>query len=202
MRWWHKAACLSAVAGLLTLGSWAPSARSQSSGAEAADTASAADDGDEEAARLEAIGALSSVNAQHTYLLIGVISDAHVKGAYQSRQVRTLMKGIIQQTESLSRMLRKLETSLSEEDGEFIEQLVEVHTLLQEQARALSAFVADPVEEKAEQFEAARQATLKALDAMLGTGTATDAQQLDADAVPDDKSPPADRDASDDADQQ
>lgn len=168
MRCWQMGVCGSAVAVLLVLGSLPPSARSQSLKAdqeEAEATDAESEKVDIDAARLEAIGGLSAVNAQHTYLLIGVISDAHVKGVYQGRQVRTLMKGVIQQIGSLSGMLNKLrDGNLGEEDDEYIDQIVEIHSLLQAQARALSGFAAEPVEDKADAFEAARQASLKALN--------------------------------------
>lgn len=176
MRWWYRGACSLAVAAVVVAGSGAPPARSQT---EKSDQAAEprGEKVDVDAVRLEAIGALSSVNAQHTYLLIGAVSDAHVKGVYQGRQVRVLMKGVIQQTELLSGMLKKVGDGLEEDDGEYVDQIIEIHVLLQAQARALSAFAAGPVEEKADAFEAARQATLKALEKLMGTGAGSEPDQ-------------------------
>lgn len=142
---------------------------------------------DANTAKLEAIGGLSAINARHAFLLVGVVSDAHIKGIYDARQVRSLMNGVIRQLETVSDMLRKLQkTDLSAADDEYVEQVLAVHGKLQAQARALLAFVDRKGEAEARGYEKARQASLKILESLLG---------VEANPVADDKEEAGDKDA-------
>lgn len=119
--------------------------------------------------QLETIGALAAINAQQSFLVIGVVSDSHFKGVYEPRQVRSLMNGVIRQLEMLSTMLRKLQTAkLAEEDNEYVEQVLALHAKLQTQARALLRFTEKRGEAEARAFEKARQSALSDLERLLG----------------------------------
>lgn len=137
---------------------------------------------DANTAKLEAIGGLSAINAQQAFLLVGVVSDAHIKGIYDARQVRSLMNGVIRQLDSVSDMLRKLQkTELSAADNEYVEQVLAVHVKLQAQARALLVFVDKKGETEARGYEKARQSTLKVLESLLGVEEKPAAEDKDDD---------------------
>lgn len=136
-------------------------------------TTRAADDDDKAekaaAAQLEAIGGLSMVTARNTFLLIGVTADAFAKQAYKGDQVEAIMKSVIRQLDTVSNQLRKLQDAeLSEANDQYVDQIVSVYRLLQDQARALDKFVAKPGEGTANAFEKARKAALTALDKLAG----------------------------------
>lgn len=128
------------------------------------------DEVDAAAAQLEAIGGLSAVNAQHTYLLIGVLSDAYVKGVYDDKQVRTMAQGVVQQLATISDMLEKVQDGdLSDEDDEFVDRIVEIYGLLQDEAKSLTKYTEDQGEAEGQAFEKARKAALEAIEKLLGT---------------------------------
>jgi hypothetical protein len=128
-----------------------------------------AKDADPASVQLEAIGGLSAVNAQHTYLLIGVLSDAYVKGVYEGKQVRTMAGGVVQQLATVSDMLEKVQDGeLSDEDDEYVDKIVEIYGLLQDQAKALAKYTEDPGEAEGKAFEKFRKASLEAIEKLLG----------------------------------
>lgn len=125
---------------------------------------------DAAAAQLEAIGGLSAVNAQHTFLLIGVLSDAYVKQVYEAKQIRTMAASIVQQLGTVSDMLEKVQDGeLSDEDDEYVDKIVEIYGLLQDQAKALSRYTENPGEAEGQAFEKSRKASLAAIEKVLGT---------------------------------
>lgn len=125
---------------------------------------------DQAAAQLEAIGGLSAVNAQHTFLLIGVLSDAYVKQVYEAKQIRTMAAGVVQQLATVSDMLEKVQDGeLSDEDDEYVDKIVEIYGLLQDQAKALSKYTENPGEAEGQSFEKSRKASLTAIEKLLGT---------------------------------
>jgi cob(I)alamin adenosyltransferase len=127
------------------------------------------EDTKKESATLGAVGGLSVITANSTFLLIGVTADAFAKDAYKPDQVRGIMKPIIKQLDAVSNLLRKVqEEGLSEQDDDYIDQIVELYRLLQDEARALDKFVIKKGESEAKAFEKARKAALKALGKLTG----------------------------------
>lgn len=126
-------------------------------------------DAKKESATLGAVGGLSVISANSTFLLIGVTADAFAKDVYTPEQVRGIMKPIIKQLDAVSTLLRKVqEEGLSEQDDDYIDQIVELYRLLQNEARALDKFVIKKGEADAKSFEKARKAALKALGKLTG----------------------------------
>jgi hypothetical protein len=122
-----------------------------------------------ESATLGAVGGLSVISANSTFLLIGVTADAFAKEVYTPEQVRGIMKPIIKQLDAVSNLLRKVqEEGLSEQDDDYIDQIVELYRLLQDEARALDKFVVRKGDGEAKSFEKTRKAALKALGKLTG----------------------------------
>jgi cob(I)alamin adenosyltransferase len=127
------------------------------------------DDAKKGAATLGAVGGLSVISANSTILLIGVTADAFAKDVYKPEQVRAIMKPIIKQLDAVSNLLRKVqEAGLSEQDDDYVDQIIEMYRLLQDEARALDKFVIKKGESEAKAFEKARQAAVKALGKLTG----------------------------------
>jgi hypothetical protein len=120
-------------------------------------------------ATLGAVGGLSVITANSTFLLIGVTADAFAKDAYTPDQVRGIMKPIIKQLDAVSNLLRKVqEEGLSEQDDDYIDQIVELYRLLQDEARGLDKFVIKRGDSELKGFDKARKAALKALNKLSG----------------------------------
>jgi hypothetical protein len=148
--------------------------------------AAAKDDDDKEAsakkesATLGAVGGLSVISANSTFLLIGVTADAFAKDVYGPEQVRGIMKPIIKQLDAVSNLLRKVQDEgLGEQDDDFIDQIVELYRLLQDEARALDKYVVKKGEPEAKAFEKARKAALKALGKLTGEDKKEDDEKED-----------------------
>jgi hypothetical protein len=118
--------------------------------------------------QLQAIGGLSAVNAEHTYLLLVTLSEGCSHGFYDTKSIRPRMNRVIRQLETCSNQLRKVqEQGLDDEDDEAVELIISVHARLHAQARALVAFSEIGGETEARNLEKARRATRKELDEML-----------------------------------
>jgi hypothetical protein len=128
--------------------------------------------GNAASAQLQAIGGLSAVNAEHTYLLIVSVSDGVARGYYDTKSVRPQMNRIIRQLETCSSLLRRIQQQgLDEEDDELVELIVSVHARLHAQARALIVFSEIQGEAEARNLERARRAARQELDKMLESET-------------------------------
>lgn len=128
-----------------------------------------------EAAKLEAIGGLSMVTARNTYLLIGVTADSFVKDVHTPDQVQAIMKAVVAQLDAVNGQLKKMQkTGLSEANDEYVDQIVSVYELLQEEARALTKFVAKKGEARATAFEKARKAAEEAIEKLAGDDKSDD----------------------------
>jgi hypothetical protein len=124
--------------------------------------------GDVASVQLQAIGGLSAVNAEHTYLLIVALSEGCSNGFYDTKSIHPRMNRVIRQLETCSNQLRKVqEQGLDEDDDEIVEVIISVHARLRAQARALVVFSEIGGETEARNLEKARRAARKELDEML-----------------------------------
>ncbi len=115
--------------------------------------------------RLEAIGGLSAVNAEHTYLLINATADGLARGVSDKKRVHSTMDRVIRQLDTCSGLLRKVQKGgLADEDDEYVERVVSLHGRLQAQARALIDFATTRAEQESRAFEKARQSSLRELE--------------------------------------
>lgn len=124
--------------------------------------------------RLQAIGGLSAVNSEHTYLMIVAVSDGFSRGNYDAKSVRPKMNRVIRQLDTCSNLLRQVQKEdLSEEDDAFVELIISVHARLQAQARSLIEFSETRGDAEARTLEKARRAARKELDKLLNADVKT-----------------------------
>lgn len=119
--------------------------------------------------RLFLIGALGGSHVYTTYGYIGVIADGVPKDTYSEEKVRELMAEVIAMNDNLVAQLAKVRaTSLMPEDIEALDQMIEIYSLLREQAEALNAFTQSRTQEHANEFERLRTTVWPKISLLLG----------------------------------
>jgi len=95
---------------------------------------------------LYALGAVGASNLYFSYLVLGTVADSYASDGYTAGMARQLASEAIALNTSSRDALQKLlnEKSLSADDQQVLNAMIEAHTLLISQAQGLLKFVDDP----------------------------------------------------------
>lgn len=165
--WLRRVSLVMVVCGVVSLGWLAGTVRSDDSEKpeRSVPVETPAEGEDEGNPALQAVGGLGIGHIQSTLGLIGVTADAFAKETYDTKKVEDLMNGTVNGIEAVKKLLRKLQdTTLSDDDEEFIDRMIGTYNALQREAKALSAFAKSRKPADAEAFEKARQAAVARLE--------------------------------------
>lgn len=122
-----------------------------------------------EADRLYLIGALGGAHVYTTYAYIGVLADGLSKDLYTAEQTKTLLAEVISVSDSLIKNLTRVrDGGLSEADAASIENMIDIYRLLQDEAKAASAFSESRSVEDAQKFEETRTTVWPKISDLLG----------------------------------
>ena len=172
--WIRRVTWLSVLCGVVYVGAFAGTVRSQDSELEpvkpvptetpapAPVTLESEERGN---AALQAVGGLGVGHIQSTLGLIGVTADAYARDIYDAKKVEELMVGTVNGIEAVKKLLRNLaDTNLSDDDEEFINRMVGVYIALEKEAKALTVFAKSKKASDAALFAKARKAAVAKLD--------------------------------------
>lgn len=140
MRGWNRvlgaALVLLAVTGMVT---------AQSAGASDSAPAASMSDSAQSDPALYAVGALGASNLYTTYFLLGTLADGYATAAYTASFADELARDVIGLNESSIEVLEGLlaDDGLVGDDRTLVQQMVEAHKLLINQAWGLIAYVED-----------------------------------------------------------
>jgi len=124
---------------------------------------------DPDADRLYLIGALGGAHVYTTYAYIGVLADGLSKELYSAEQTKTLLGEVISVSDSLIKNLTRVrDGGLSESDMAAINNMIDIYQLLQNEAKAASAFTESRTVEDAQKFEDARTTVWPKISELLG----------------------------------
>jgi hypothetical protein len=119
--------------------------------------------------RLYLIGALGGAHVYTTYAYIGVLADGLSKDLYSAEQTKTLLAEVVSVSDSLIKNLTRVrDGGLSDSDAAAINNMIDIYKLLQDEARAASAFSESRTVEDAEKFEGARTTVWPKISELLG----------------------------------
>jgi hypothetical protein len=129
---------------------------------------------DPEKDRLFLIGMLGGTHVYTTYLYIGVVADGLSKDLYTDEQTKELLNEVVASSDTLMRNLTRVrDGGLSEEDAAAINEMIEIHGLLQEQANAAIIYTDSRSEEDAQRFDQIRTTVWPKIASLLGLETAS-----------------------------
>jgi len=123
-----------------------------------------ADDG-----RLSAIGGLSAAHMYTTYIAIGAVADAFGNDVYKTKQVQDIMGGLVGMIDTLKKQLLLVQENCEDKsDQKYIDETIQIYSLLQEEARQLSTY--SKSEDKADfrAYEKARTTVWPRIEKLLG----------------------------------
>ncbi len=127
-------------------------------------TSVAADDG-----RLSAIGGLSAAHMYTSYIAIGAIGDAFGNEVYDTERVQELMKGMVGMLDTLKKQLLLVQENCEDKaDQEYIDETIQIYTLLQEEARQLSKYSESTNKADYRAYEKARTTVWPRIEKLLG----------------------------------
>lgn len=127
-------------------------------------TGVAADDG-----RLSAIGGLSAAHMYTSYIAIGAIGDAFGNEVYDTERVQELMKGMVGMLDTLKKQLLLVQENCEDKaDQEYIDETIQIYTLLQEEARQLSKYSESTDKADYRAYEKARTTVWPRIEKLLG----------------------------------
>lgn len=123
----------------------------------------------EDDGRLTAVGGLSAGYMYTSYVAIGSIADAFGGDVYEPKQVQDLMEGMVGMMDNIKKQVLKVQEHCDdEEDKQYLEDTLDVFTLLQEEARQLSKFSASRDVADYRAYERARTKAWAKIQKLLG----------------------------------
>jgi hypothetical protein len=124
-----------------------------------------------EDAALEVIGGATAIALYNSYSTIGLAADAWHSGVYEQDFMGTLMDEQLGMYENLRTQYEKLLSSgylTSEDDRQFMQEAVDILSILSQQASTLKTYVSSGETEHATQFETYRQNAWEKIAKLLG----------------------------------
>ncbi len=119
--------------------------------------------------RLVCIGALSGAHVYTTYGYVGTVADAYAHDVYKADKVQELMKEVVGLSDVSIKQLKAVRNgNLVESDKKVIDDVVEVYTLLKEEAQALSDYTKSKDKDDLQKFEKARTSAWPKIKTVLG----------------------------------
>ncbi len=125
----------------------------------------------EDDGRLSAIGGLTAAHMYTTYVAIGATADAFGNEVYEAKQVQDIMNSLVGMIDTLKKQLLLVQENCEDvADQKYLDQAIDVYTLLQEEARQLSKFAGsrDIADHRA--YEKARTTVWPKIEKLLGLG--------------------------------
>ena len=107
---------------------------------------------------LIAIGSLAASHVYTSYGFIGVTADAVDTGSLTSAQVIDLMKEVTSMIEINVKALQRVRAGVGEQDREFLNELLQVYVLLQQEVDTLVTYARTKSTADGEAYESAREA--------------------------------------------
>ncbi|WP_343748283.1 hypothetical protein [Fluviicola sp.] len=122
----------------------------------------------------EAFGGVSSITVYNTYITIGAIADAYVNEVYNANRVKELMGEQASMLQSVIDMLSKCQVAksngLSEDDVQYIKELIACLQSLKGEAQGLSDFAVSGSEDAQNRYNQNRDKAWTQISALLGLG--------------------------------
>ena len=126
-------------------------------------------DEEEDDGRLSAIGGLSAAHMYTTYIAIGAVADAFGNDVYETEQVQEIMGGLVGMIDTLKKQLLLVQENCEDEsDQEYIDETIQIYSLLQEEARQLSTFSESTEKADHRAYEKARTTVWPRIEKLLG----------------------------------
>jgi hypothetical protein len=124
---------------------------------------------DPETDRLMLIGGLSGAHLYTTYAYVGVLTDGLLKDLYTTDQTKLMLGEVVSVSDNLIKNYTRVrDGGLSPEDTQYMNSMIEIHRLLQDQARAAIEYADTRSPTDAEEFENARKTVWPKIAALLG----------------------------------
>lgn len=131
--------------------------------------ASGASFADEDDGRLSAIGGLSAAHMYTTYIAIGAIGDAFGNDVYDTERVQDLTGALVGMLDTIKKQLLLVQEKCEDEaDQDYIDETIQIYSLLQEEARQLSAFSKSRDKSDHRAYEKARTTVWPRIEKLLG----------------------------------
>lgn len=119
--------------------------------------------------RLVCIGALAGAHIYTTYGYVGTVADGFAHDVYKADKVQDLMKEVVGLSEVSIKQLKAVRSgNLVDADKKVLDDVVEVYSLLQDEARALSDYTKSKDKDDLDKFEKSRTAAWPKIKAVLG----------------------------------
>lgn len=120
----------------------------------------------------EAFGGVSSITVYNTYITIGAIADAYVNDVYTADRVKELMNEQTSMLQVVIDMLAKCKTvksnGLSEDDVEYIKELIDCLKSLKGEAQGLSDYAETGSEDAQNSYNKNRDKAWAQISALMG----------------------------------
>ena len=117
---------------------------------------------EEDDGRLSAIGGLSASRIYTTYVAIGAVADAFGNDVYETKQVQDIMDGMVGMIDTVKKHCE------DQSDQRYIDDVINIYTLLQEEARQLSKFAGSRQAADHRAYEKARTTVWPKIEKLLG----------------------------------
>ena len=114
------------------------------------------------------IGSLAASHVYTSYGFIGVTADAVDTGSLTSAQVIDLMKEVTSMIEINVKALQRVRAGVGEQDREFLNELLQVYVLLQQEVDTLVTYARTKSTADGEAYESAREAAWLRIKGLLG----------------------------------
>ena len=119
--------------------------------------------------RLVCIGALSGAHIYTTYGYVGTVADAYAHDIYKADKVQDLMAEVAKLAEvSIGQLKAVRKGNLDEGDRKVIDNVIEVYSLLHDEALALSDYTKSKSQVDLQKFEKARTTAWPKIKTVLG----------------------------------
>ena len=120
----------------------------------------------------EAFGGTASIAIYNTYLTIGAIADAHVNDVYDAARVKELMGEQTAMLQSVIDMLEKCKVAksngLSEDDVDYVKDLIACLQSLKKEAQGLSDYATDQSEDAQTRYNTNRDKAWGQIKDLMG----------------------------------
>ena len=124
---------------------------------------------EEDDGRLSAIGGLSASHIYTTYVAIGAVADAFGNDVYETKQVQDIMDGMVGMIDTVKKQLLLVQEHCEDQsDQRYIDDVINIYTLLQEEARQLSKFAGSRQAADHRAYEKARTTVWPKIEKLLG----------------------------------
>ena len=116
----------------------------------------------------ESVGLFGGLQLYNTYLNMGILADSMAEGLYEAANVYQLLGSVVNPLENVEKQFDKLiKLKLSKEDIAALKQMKKIAGLLRKQGKELELFWEKGLPENGKNYEMARQAAWKELNALL-----------------------------------